>query len=138
MRRLNKQGNLFLVHASLPFKTQEKTYTVPLIWDTGAALTLIDTKIIDYLGYSAREDGVQKSTLDGAGGRSEGYLIRVPRFRCLGFTLPEFALSCHDMDTKLGISGLLGMNFLEHFCIDVNYGSGEIHRMERISLPSNT
>lgn len=133
MRTLHKQGVLFSVAAALPFKTQKKTYEVPLIWDTGAAITLVDTKIIDYLGYSAREDGFQKSVLDGAGGRSEGYLIRIPEFRCLDFTLHNFVIGCHDMDTKLGVSGLLGMNFFQHFRIDMDHRSGEIHKMSRVS-----
>ena len=88
MHKLNKQGNLFLVKVSLPYKMKDKIYEIPLIWDTGAALTLIDTKIIDYLGYSARKDGFQKSILDGAGGRSEGYLMRISKFCCLNFELP--------------------------------------------------
>lgn len=131
MHQLIKRGSLFVVKASLPFKNQNKIYKLPLVWDTGAVITLIDTKVTDYLGYSAREDSFQKSALDGAAGRSEGYLIHLPQFSCLGFEFTDFVVGCHDMDTKLGVLGLLGMNFFKHFRIDMDYGSGEIYNIKK-------
>ncbi len=130
MFKLYKQGELFSVKVALPFKNQNKLYEFSLILDTGAAITLVDLKIIDYLGYSARQDGIRKSLLDSAVGRSEGYMIKISSFACLGFKLPNFQIACHDLDTKLGVSGLLGMNFLKNFRIDMNYESGEIYQIE--------
>lgn len=103
------------------------------MFDTGAVLTIVDPKFTDYLGYSAQQDAVGTSALDGAAGRSEGYVIKVPKFKCLGFELNDFSIACHDMDTKLGVAGILGMNFLRHFRIDLNYTTGEIYTIERIS-----
>jgi len=97
-------------------------------------LTIIDTSIIDYLGYSARSDAIDTSRLDGAAGRSEGYVIKLSKFKCLGFELDNFTVACHDMNTRLGVAGLLGMNFLEHFRIDMNYYTGEIHAIEKITI----
>jgi predicted aspartyl protease len=132
VQRFVKKKNLFLATAYLPFKSEDKYDPIDLVVDTGAGLTIVDTAIVDYLGYSAREDGIDISALDGAAGRSEGYVIKVSRFKCLGFELENFAIACHDMNTRLGVAGLLGMNFLEHFRIDMNYGTGEIYKVEKI------
>jgi len=135
MRQLIKQSGFFLATAFVPFKSHDRHEPIDLILDTGAVMTLVDTVLIDYLGYSARQDGIKRSTLDGASGRSVGYVIRLPRFRCLGFDVRDFEIACHDMNTRTGVSGLLGMNFLQHFRIDMNYQSGQIYKIEQIVSP---
>ena len=132
MAQLIRKDGLFLTTASIPFKNQDKEESIKLVVDTGAALTIVDTVIMDYLGYSAKEDGLKKSTLDGAGGRSVGYLIKVKQFKCLDFELENFEIACHDMNTRLGVAGILGMNFLRHFRIDVDFNTGLIHKIEKV------
>lgn len=132
MPLLIKQQGLFLVEAHLPHKVGAILEPLNLIFDTGAALTIVSPQFTDYLGYSARADAFGTSALDGAAGRSIGYVIKVRHFKCLGHTLHDFVIACHDMDTRLGVAGLLGMNFLEHFRIDANYNTGVIHAIERI------
>lgn len=131
MLRLTKKKNLLFANALLPFKNQNKFESIDLVVDTGAGLTIIDTSIIDYLGYSAAKDGIGTSSLDGAAGRSEGYIVEIPKFKCLGFELVDFAIACHDMNTRLGVAGLLGMDFLSHFKMDVNFGTGEIYEIKK-------
>jgi len=122
---INKEG-LYCAEAQLPFKNQNRNEKAELVFDTGAALTIVDTTIIDFLGYSSR-DAFRISNLDGAAGRSKGYLIKIPTFRCFGFEMTEFEIACHDMNSKLGVAGVLGMNFLRNFRMDINYNTGEIH-----------
>lgn len=133
MFQLINKGGLYCVDASLPFKNQNKHDVVELVLDTGGALTIVDTSIVDCLGYSSR-DAFRISNLDGAAGRSKGYLIKIPTFRCLGFEMTEFEIACHDMNSKLGVAGVLGMNFLKNFRMDINYNTGEIHSIILSSL----
>lgn len=130
MLTLIKKKSLFLTPVFLPFRNDETFESINLVVDTGAGLTIVDTSIIDYLGYSAR-DAFDTSTLDGAGGLSRGYVIKLRKFRCLGFELDDFTVACHDMNTRLGVTGLLGMNFLRHFRMDVDYSSGGIYKIEK-------
>lgn len=130
MQQLIREGELLLTKAFIPFKNQQKHEPVKLVLDTGASLTIVDTQIMDFLGYSARVDGIKKSSLDGAAGRSEGYLLKVPQFECLGFTFTDFTVACHDMNSKTGVAGLLGMNFLKHFCIELDFRTGHILNMK--------
>lgn len=131
MLKLIGKGNLFFATAIIPFKNQDQYERLNLVLDTGAVFTIIDTGITDYLGYSAK-DGHQRSTLDGAAGRSEGYLIKVPKFQCMGFDLQNFEVACHDMNSRLGVSGILGMNFLKQFRLDIDFNTGQIHNIQRV------
>lgn len=133
LHRLRREGGLFVVDITLPFKNREKDHEIGLILDTGAAVTVIDTDIVHHLGYSAREDGTRRSALDGAAGRSIGYVIQLPRLKCLGFELNDLEIACHDMDTRLGVAGLLGMNFFNHFRIDLNFSTGDVFQIEKIA-----
>ena len=132
LHRLRREGGLFVVEVTLPFKNKSQNYEVTLVIDTGAAVTIVDTDIINHLGFSAKQDGARRSILDGAAGRSVGYTIKVPILTCLGFELQNFEIACHDMDTRLGVAGLLGMNFLNHFRVDVNFKTGEIFQIEKV------
>lgn len=130
MFELINKGGLYCVEAHLPFKNQNKWDVVELVLDTGGALTILDTNIIDHLGYSSH-DAFKRSNLDGAAGQSKGYLIKVSKFRCLGFEMVDFDIACHDMNSKLGIAGILGMNFLNHFRMDVDWHMGEIFSIKK-------
>lgn len=124
--QLQNKGGLYIVEVQFPHKNSAKLHETQLVFDTGAVMTIVDTDIVDYMGYSARKDGIHRSALDGAGGRSEGFVIQVPKFKCLGVELEGFEIACHDLDTKLGVAGLLGMNFLKHFHMDIDFRSGAI------------
>ena len=130
LKLINREG-LYFAEASLPLKNQNIYEAVRLVVDTGGVVTIVDTSIIDLLGYSSR-DAFKISNLDGAAGRSKGYLIRVPAFRCLGFELNDFVIGCHDMNSKLGVAGILGMNFMKHFRADINWSSGEIFSIKKV------
>ncbi|MFH1653672.1 MAG: retropepsin-like aspartic protease [Pseudomonadota bacterium] len=131
LHKLANEGELFIVEVFLPFKKIRREHSVKLVLDTGAAMTIVDTNIINYLGYSARDDGIRRSSLDGAGGKSVGYVIRAPNFRCLNFELTDFEIACHDMNTRLGVAGLLGMNFLKLFRLDIDFNTGQINKIEK-------
>lgn len=124
--QLPSKGGLYIVDVQLPYKDGSKFHETQLVLDTGAVMTIIDTDIIHYMGYSARTDGIRRSALDGAGGRSEGFLIQISQFRCMGVELSDFQIACHDLDTKLGVAGLLGMNFLQHFHMDIDFRTGAV------------
>lgn len=130
MHQLQNKGGLYIVDVQFPYKDGSKIHEVQLVLDTGAAITIIDTDIVDFMGYSAKKDGIHKSTLDGAGGQSIGYVIKVPCFKCLGAELQGFEIACHDMDSRLGVAGLLGMNFLKHFHVDLNFKTGVIRILD--------
>lgn len=101
-----------------------------LALDTAASLTVIVPEIVDGLGYSPRQ-GEAITTVSSALGREPGYLIRVSRFSALGFSVTDFRVHVHDLGDGLGIDGLVGLNFLRHFNIEIRPGEGCL-RVDRI------
>lgn len=96
-----------------------------LVIDTGAAETIVIPEVLDQLGYSARE-GDQITVLRSAVGREHGYLIRVARFACRGFQLPDFQVHAHDLPEGWGIHGLVGLSFLRRFNYEIRSIEGRL------------
>ena len=92
-------------------------------------------EILDALGYSAREHGEKIAVLRSALGREEGYLLKVKRFVCLGFTELDFKVYAHDLGAGPDIDGLVGLSFLRKFNYEIRSAEGRI-RLERTRQPS--
>jgi predicted aspartyl protease len=88
-----------------------------LVLDTGAAATTLVPVVLERIGYEHR-DGYKKAKVHTAIGDEEGYWLRVAEFSVLGVTTPNFALHVFDLGHE-DIGGLLGMNFLRHFNLEI-------------------
>lgn len=101
-----------------------------LALDTAATHTHIVPDIVDELGYSPRL-GEQITSVQSAIGREPGYLMRVSRFKALGFSATDFRVHVHDLGEGLGIDGLLGLTFLRQFNIEIRPVEGRllVHRV---------
>lgn len=132
MLEFEARSGLLFTELWLPSKLKGGFQPVELVLDTGSAITVVDTEFTDYLGYSAR-DGLKRSSLDGAGGRSSGYIIQFPEVRWLDFVVSPLHIACHDMDSRLGVGGLLGMNLLRNFKIHLDFSTGELLSLEHLN-----
>lgn len=128
MSGFRSRDGFLLADVSIPYKDREDFESLQLVVDTGALITVISPAITDFLGYSAA-DAFTLSKLDGAAGESHGYSIHVPKVMCLGHEVENFVIACHDIDSRLGIIGLLGMNFLDHFRMDLDFKTGDVFRI---------
>jgi predicted aspartyl protease len=99
---------------------------VRLMLDTGAAMTLVLPEVLDDLGYSAR-DGDKITGISTANAAVEqGYRLRVRYFQALGFGFHDFRIHAHELP-DYGVEGLLGMDFLEKFDLEVRMSEQRIH-----------
>jgi len=96
-----------------------------LVLDTGSAQTLILPHIMDELGFNPR-DGIVITGVYSAVGKEQGYLIKVPRFSALGFTLADFPIHVFDLADHYGIDGLIGLSFLHRYNYTVRSAEGQI------------
>ena len=102
--------------------------SVKVVIDTGATWTAINTRFRHLLGD--RLGQVPFSTSSGN--------FRTPQFTCpaasvggLAFTVPFVACFHFGRDvTDQGVDGLVGMDFLKDYCLDIDWGAG----VARISL----
>ena len=100
---------------------------ISLALDTGASKTCISPSAISYVGHDieAAKDFAELTTGNGT--------IRVPSLsilglRCLGQTNVDFSIHAMAFPSKLGIVGLLGLDFLKNrrLCIDYRDGTVEL------------
>jgi len=91
--------------------------TGKFVVDTGTSLTTMIPELADSIGYSAR-DAFRRTRVHTAIGEEEGYGLRVAELTVLGFTMSSFPVSVFDLGHD-GIDGLLGMNFLCDFNVDI-------------------
>ena len=91
-----------------------------LLLDTGSSLTTIQTQLAIELGldpHSATEYRAIR-TFDGL---VRLPVVRVPRVRVLGQQIENLAVACADFSPRLGLDGVLGLNFLQHFDLRINF-----------------
>ena len=95
-----------------------------LVVDTGAAATTLTPQVVAKIGYS-RRDGYRKASVHTAIGEEHGYWLRVAELTVLNVTTSDVALTVfplgHDID------GLVGMNFLRHFNVEIQPEERLIH-----------
>lgn len=122
--RFNPADELIFVRG-LVWGRHGRPWELSLVFDPGAALTVLAPDVLDHLGYSAREaEAITK--MSSAVAEEPGYLIRVSRFRALGHEFANFRIHAHDLPEYRGIHGLLGLNFLRQFNYEVRSQEGRI------------
>jgi len=105
---LERKGNHFIVDAML------NDYEVRLMIDTGASLTVLSNSAAMALGLN-ESNALQRSLINTANGTTEALLYRLDTMTIGEFNVPSVDIAV-VMNLKInGASGLLGMNFLQHF-----------------------
>ena len=90
------------------------TSTIKLALDTGATYTMIPAEKVIITGYKfppSKEKSVRIST---ASGIEYVPLVNISLFKCLGITVKNIEIVCHDLPSESPVEGLLGLNFLVH------------------------
>jgi hypothetical protein len=96
------------------------------ILDTGSPQTILDSAILDSLGYSAQM-GTRAVTLSGIGGRLPGYELRIMRFDTMGVELLSFPVLSQDIvPSNLGVEGLIGMDLIVGRALSIDGVTGTI------------
>lgn len=95
---------------------------VSLILDTAAVMTTLVPSVAESIGYSAALR-VGRSVTRTAAAEEHGYIVRT-EVSTLGFTMPDHRVVVADLG--YGIDGLLGINFLRHFNIEIRFAERRI------------
>lgn len=97
---------------------------VKLILDTAAVMTTIVPSVAEAIGYSSALR-VGWSVTRTAAAEERGYIVRT-EISTLGFTMPNHRVVVADLG--YGIDGVLGINFLRHFNIEIRFADRRIRR----------
>jgi predicted aspartyl protease len=107
-------GDLIVVDAVVVGPTGRAN--VQLVLDTGAVLTTLVPSIAETIGYSLATS-LKPTVMRTAAAEERGYLVRLVEISTLGVTLPGVHADVADLGH--GIDGVLGMNFLLDFNVEI-------------------
>ena len=121
--RFDSTDTLIIVTAKVWGPNGDKQLSLAL--DTAATQTHIIPEFLDEIGYGPQH-GDRITSVTSAIGDEPGYMMPVPRFSALGFTVSDFRVHVHDLPETLGIQGLLGLSFLRRFNYEIRSAEGRI------------
>lgn len=94
-----------------------------VVLDTGASTTMIPTKVAADLGYDISNPNQQIIT---ASGIVLAKRITVRKLTAIGEMVENIDVVCHDLPEGSIIEGLLCLNFLRHFDVNISFSTGTI------------
>ena len=99
---------------------KKKIQQLIMVVDTGACITLIDPKVADALLYSEKES-LGKFKVTSPIGVEKGYRIKVKRFEVGRKFQDNFEVGVIPIHDAYGIDGLIGLNFLEKYNLQIKF-----------------
>ena len=109
-----KRGELMIVQATL-----NERAAATLILDTGASYTTISQTIAKQLGIDL-EKNHPTLPFQTANGVIQAPLVNVDSIELGGLRLKDLTVAVHEVFPDPGIAGLLGLNFLSQFRVDID------------------
>jgi len=96
------------------------------ILDTGTSRTILDTSVLDELGYGAGM-GTRLFGVSGIGGSLPSYELPLVRFELMGLELAQFRILSQDIvPDNVGVDGLIGMDVLTGHILTIDCRSGTV------------
>lgn len=101
---------------------------IKLVFDTGCAITQIDTSLMETAGYSISDAYDTMSVHGPTGDQQEGYLVKARCLSIFGNQFEEVDVGVYDFDNfaRYGIDGLLGWNMIRQFHLEMNGPLGSL------------
>ncbi len=93
--------------------------------DTGSSNTSIPTRIASDLGYDL-SNPKQVILLTTGSGIVPAKIISVRKLTAIGESIENIDVVCHDLPFGSTIDGVLGLDFLSHFNLNISFSTGTI------------
>jgi predicted aspartyl protease len=120
-----KLGRLICAKASVQ-GLNHKIAVLRLLIDTGSGYTILPTRPLSPLGYSA-EPGQKTRQLITGSGIVYAPEIQVQSFNCFGIEHLNFSVLLYDLPAASRLDGIIGMDFLSQNRIFIATGESEIY-----------
>jgi predicted aspartyl protease len=118
----NKKGLIIVrVRIKGPLKEYEGFFAL----DTGATTTLINSQILEAIGYTDI-NVIDKITFTTGSGKEKAKIIKVQSIIALGITKTNFKVISHQLPLTTYVDGLLGIDFLKGKKLTLDFVKGEI------------
>ena len=116
-----KQGQVIIVEATLNKKTAAK-----FVVDTGASYTVISSATAKELSIDT-DQNTQPVTFQTANGLIQAPLVSLQSITVGGMEINNLTAAVHDVVPDGKVFGLLGLNFLGNFRMDIDNQNGLLH-----------
>jgi clan AA aspartic protease (TIGR02281 family) len=116
-----KQGQVVVVEATLNKKTAAK-----FVVDTGASYTMISSAVAKELDIDT-EQNRRTAPFQTANGVIQAPLVSLESISIGGMEIRNLTAAVHDVLSDSRIAGLLGLNFLSNFRMDIDTQKGVLH-----------
>ena len=121
-QRFEPTGTLVLLEASLEGKAGRRT-NVRMALDTGASMTVIPWSAAEMLGFDPARSRRRVQFMTGSGMEAAPVLV-VKAMEVLGVRVPDVLVLCHDLPQRSLVDGLLGLSFLKHCRLAIDFQRG--------------
>ena len=96
-----------------------------MVLDTGASNCMIPYKVAKKIGYEVTENG-SFLKIHSANGLINTPVITIDEIEVLGLKVKDIDVICHDLSSGAYVDGLLGLNFLKHFKVTLDFPNGKL------------
>jgi clan AA aspartic protease (TIGR02281 family) len=94
-----------------------------MVLDTGASMTIIPWDVAEALGYDPSRSPQRSRFMTGSG-MEAAPLLTVHAIEVLGVRVARVPVLCHDLPQRSLVDGLLGLSFLRHCRLSVDFQRG--------------
>lgn len=94
-----------------------------MLLDTGASITVITPRIACEVGLDPQQPIGQRRVYTYSGA-THATILSVPRLRVFSQQVEGLEVICIDLPLQLKLDGVLGLNFLQHFDLRINFREG--------------
>lgn len=119
---LQKKGPIAIVQATLNNRT-----SASLIVDTGASFTLISRAVAKELQIDVDGKNLPTLPFQTANGVISAPMVTLESIEVGGMQVKNLTAAVYDSFPDSSVSGLLGLNFLSHFRMDIDGKNGMLH-----------
>jgi clan AA aspartic protease (TIGR02281 family) len=116
-----KQGSVVIVDATFNRRT-----TAKLVVDTGASYTMISSATAKELNIDAAQNQ-RTAPFQTANGTIQAPLINLDSITVGGIEIKNLTAAVHDIHTDAKVAGLLGLDFLSNFRMDIDTEKGMLY-----------
>ena len=93
--------------------------------DTGATTTSIPIYVASALGYNISKPKDRREIVTGSG-VEEVPVIEIKGLTAIGQTIENIEVMCLDLPPEIYVEGVLGLNFLINFDVNISFSKGII------------
>ncbi len=123
--RFNPNSDLILLSMKVEGVDEPDFRDVWVALDTGASTTSIPIRTALDLGYDPYHPKYYKEVITGT--QVENIpVIEVKKITAIGQPVENIDVLCHDLPQELRVDGVLGLNFLSKFNINISFARGSI------------